>query len=94
MTLIGLGLVVIGVALFAAGYARARGPWRRYQALRAQDENAERYRAWRGGPAGAGQEKTGTSVAMAMLRRQARTWAVVASIGVALVVAGFILAVD
>ncbi len=92
MTVIGLGLVALGVALFAAGYARARGPWRRYQALRAQDENVERYRAWRGGPSGAADEKTGASVAMALLRRQARTWAIVASIGVALVVAGFILA--
>lgn len=92
MTFIGLGLVALGVALFAAGYARARGPWRRYQALRAQDANVERYRAWRGGPGGAADEKTGASVAMAMLRREARTWAVVASIGFALVVAGFILA--
>lgn len=92
MTFIGLGLVALGVVLFAAGYARARGPWRRYQALRAQDENVERYRAWRGGSGGAADEKTGASVAMAMLRRQARTWAIVASIGVGLVVAGFILA--
>lgn len=89
---VGLGLVALGIVLFAAGYSRARGPWRRYQALRAQDENAERYRAWRGGPSTAAGEKTGASVAMAMLRRQARTWAIVASVGVALVVAGFILA--
>ncbi len=92
MTLLGYGLVAVGVVLFAIGYARAREPWRRYQALRAQDANAERYRAWRGGPGSAGDEKTGASVAMALLRREARTWAVVATIGVALVVVGFILA--
>ena len=92
MSLLGFGLVALGVILFAVGYSRARGPWRRYQALRAQDENIERYRAWRGGPSSAADEKTGASVAMELLRRQARTWAAVATIGVALVVAGFILA--
>ena len=39
-----------GVVLIAIGYARARGPWRRYQALKAQDANVARYEAWRGGP--------------------------------------------
>ena len=92
MTLLGYGLVVVGVVLFAVGYGRAREPWRRYQALRAQDANAERYRAWRGGPSSAAGEKTGASVAMAILRREARTWAIVATAGVALVVVGFILA--
>jgi hypothetical protein len=92
MTLVGYAVVAVGVVLFALGYARARGPWRRYQDLRAQDQNAARYRAWRGGPAGAGDEKTGASVAMAMLRREARIWALVATAGVALVVIGFILA--
>jgi hypothetical protein len=92
MTLLGYALVVVGVILFAVGYARAREPWRRYQALKAQDANAERYRAWRGGPASAADEKTGASVAMAILRREARLWAAVATIGTALVVVGFILA--
>lgn len=93
MSWLGFALVAAGVALFAVGYLRARGPWRRYQALRAQDENAERYRAWRGGPSGDREEKTGASVAMARLRREARTWATVAMVGAALVVVGFVLAV-
>jgi hypothetical protein len=93
MTVLGYALVAVGVVLVALGYARARGPWQRYQALKAQDENASRYRAWRGGPASAGEEKTGASVAMAMLRREARTWAAAAAIGVVLVVVGFALAV-
>lgn len=92
MSLLGYALVVGGVVLFALGYVRARHPWRRYQALRAQDENASRYRAWRGGPASAAEEKTGASVAMQLLRREARTWAAVATLGVGLVVVGFILA--
>jgi hypothetical protein len=92
LSVIGLALVALGVALFAVGYPRARAPWRRYEALRAEDENAARYRAWRGGPPPAGDEMTGASVAMAMLRRQARTWAAVAAIGAALVMVGFVLA--
>ena len=92
MSLLGYALAVVGVVLFALGYARAREPWRRYRALRAQDENASRYRAWRGGPSSAADEKTGASVAMALLRRETRTWAAVAAIGVVLVVVGFVVA--
>ena len=92
MNLVGYALVVVGVVLFALGYARVRDPWRRYQALRAQDENAARYRAWRGGASSAAEGKTGASVAMAMLRREARTWAAVATVGVGLVVVGFVVA--
>ena len=92
MTVLGYALVVVGVVLVALGYACARGPWQRYRALKAQDENASRYRAWRGGPASAAEEKTGASVAMAMLRREARTWAAAAVIGAVLVVAGLVFA--
>jgi hypothetical protein len=92
VNLVGFALVGGGVALLALGYARARHPWRRYQALRAQDENASRYRAWRGGPSSAAEEKTGASVAMAMLRREVRTWAAVAAVGAGLVVVGLVLA--
>jgi hypothetical protein len=92
MNMLGYGLIVIGVVLFAIGYARAREPWRRYQGLKAQDANAARYRAWRGGPASASDEKTGASVAMDILRREVRTWGAVTIVGVVLVVVGFILA--
>jgi hypothetical protein len=92
VSLLGFALVLLGAGLFGLGYARARRPWRRYQALKAQDDNAERYRAWRGGPMSATGEKTGASVAMAILRREARLWAAVGLAGVVLVVVGFILA--
>lgn len=78
-----------GVVLIAIGYLRARGPWRRYQALREQDANVARYEAWRGGLRDSGQ--TGASVAMQVLRRQARDGAIIAGIGFVLVVAGFAL---
>jgi hypothetical protein len=78
-----------GIALIAVGYLRARGPWQRYQALKEQDANIARYEAWRGGIRDDG--KTGASVAMEILRRQARTGAAIAVVGVVLVFVGFLL---
>jgi hypothetical protein len=92
MTVAGFVVAVVGLVLFALGYARARDPLRRYRDLRARDQNTARYRAWRGGPSSAAEEKTGASVAMEMLRRQARTWGAIAVAGVVLVVIGFVLA--
>jgi hypothetical protein len=71
------------------GYLRAREPWRRYRALKEQDANVARYEAWRGGLREGG--TTGASVAMEVLRRQARNGAVIAGIGFVLVFAGFAL---
>jgi hypothetical protein len=76
-----------GIVLVVFGYTRARGPWTRYQALKAQDENIARYEAWRGGLRDDG--KTGASVAMQILRRQARLGALVAVLGFVLIFAGF-----
>lgn len=92
MTILGYVLTAGGVVLVALGAARVRRPWRRYQDLKAQDDNAARYRAWRGGPTVSAGEKTGASVAMAMLRREVRTWVAVAGVGVALVIVGLVLA--
>jgi hypothetical protein len=82
--LIGGGIVLIGV-----GLARARRPWARYRELRAEDANIARYEAWRGGLRDEG--KTGASVAMEILQRQARLGALVAAFGVVLVVAGLLV---
>jgi len=78
-----------GIALIAVGYLRARGPWQRYQALKAQDANIARYESWRGGVRD--DSKTGASVAMDILRRQARTGAAIAVVGIILVFVGFLL---
>lgn len=84
MDLVGIGLIVAGIVLIAVGASRARGPYRRYMALREQDANVARYEAWRGGARPDG--KTGASVAMAMLRRQVQ-------VGVGIVIAGFVLVI-
>ena len=90
MGVLNLVLWAAGVALIALGYTRARGPWQRLQALKEQDRNAERYSAWRGGVrASSGAGQTGASVAMEILRRQARTGAILMGVGFLLVLAGF-----
>ena len=78
-----------GVALIALGYTRARQPWARYQELKAQDANVARYESWRGGVRDEG--KTGASVAMGVLRRQAQVGAAIAIVGVVLVFLGFFI---
>ena len=78
-----------GVALVIVGYTRARGPWARYQALKAQDENVARYESWRGGLRN--HETTGASVAMAMLRRQAQVAGAIAIAGAVLIFLGFLI---
>jgi hypothetical protein len=82
-----LALWAAGVVLIALGYLRARGPWTRYQALKAQDANVARYEAWRGGLRS--ESTTGASVAMDILRRQAQLGAAIAVVGFVLVFAGF-----
>ena len=89
MGILNVSLLGAGVVLIAVGYLRAREPWRRYRALKEQDANVARYEAWRGGLREGG--TTGASVAMEVLRRQARNGAVIAGIGFVLVFASFAL---
>jgi hypothetical protein len=89
MELLNLVLIALGVAAMAAGYARARTPWARYQALKAQDANIARYESWRGGLRDTG--TTGASVAMEVLRKQARDGALIMAAGFAIVLLGFLI---
>jgi hypothetical protein len=89
MALLNGALLIIGAVLTAIGISRARGPWARYRALKDQDANIARYEAWRGGLRDSG--TTGASVAMAVLRKQARDGAAIAAVGVILAIAGLVL---
>jgi hypothetical protein len=80
-----------GIVLVFIGYTRARGPWARYQALKTQDANVARYEQWRGGVRTDEDEKTGASVAMQILRRQAQMGAATALVGVVLIFLGFLI---
>ncbi len=91
MSSLAIVLIVGGAALVALGLSRARAPWGRYQALRAQEANAERYRAWRGGPAPAVGDTTGADVMKTILRARVREALLVAAAGVVLAVIGFVL---
>jgi hypothetical protein len=85
----GVILILLGIAAIAAGYVRARRPWARYQALKAEDANIARYESWRGGLRDSG--PTGASVAMELLRKQARDGFVIAAAGAAIVVLGLLV---
>ena len=87
MGAINLALWGAGIALVVLGYARARRPWSRYQALKDQEANVARYESWRGGVRD--HSTTGASVAMDMARREARMWGIAAIVGFVLVFAGF-----
>ena len=89
MAPLNVALWLAGVALIVIGYTRARGPWARYQALKAEDANVARYESWRGGVRNDG--ATGASVAMAILRRQTQIGGAIAIGGVVLVFLGFLI---
>jgi hypothetical protein len=84
-------LWLLGVALVAIGYSRARVPWARYQALREQQDNVARYESWRGGLRTQDEGPTGASVAMAGFRRQAQVAGIIAVAGFVLIFLGFFL---
>jgi hypothetical protein len=87
MGAVNLALWGAGIALVVLGYARARRPWGRYQALKDQEANVARYESWRGGVRD--RSTTGASVAMDMARREARLWGIAAIVGFVLIFAGF-----
>lgn len=88
MGLINLICWVLGVALIALGYLRARGPWNRYQELKEQEANLSRYEGWRGtrlrddGPSAA-------SIMAQEMRRRAQFGGLILIGGLVLVFAGF-----
>ena len=87
MFLVSLSFIAVGIALIVFGVQRARGPYRQYMALKEQDANIARYEAWRGGVRS--NDKTGASVAMQVLRRQAQIGAAIVIAGVVAIFVGF-----
>jgi len=89
MGLLSLALIAAGIVLIVVGAVRAREPYRRYMALRDQDANIARYEAWRGGARPDG--RTGASIAMAMLRRQAQIGGAIVIVGIVFIAVGFVV---
>jgi hypothetical protein len=73
----------LGVVLIALGYVRAKGPWSRYNELKAQEANIARYEGWRGTRL----RDEGPSAASLMAREMRRR----AQIGGLILIAGFVL---
>ena len=90
---VNLLLWALGIVLVAVGYVRARQPWQRYLALRGQQENADRYDAWRGRARGRAADRAPSSaeMAMAMFRRRAYIGLAIGIIGFVLIFVGFAL---
>jgi hypothetical protein len=88
---VNLVLLVAGIALIVVGAVRARGPWRRYQALKEQQANLARYESWRGGIRASGDDRTGADVMIEELRRQAQIGGAIVGAGFVLVVIAFVL---
>jgi hypothetical protein len=88
MGAINLILWALGVVLIVVGYQRARGPWSRYQEIKAQEENISRYEGWRGtrlrdeGPSAA-------SIMAQDMKRRAQLGGLLLIVGVVLVFVGF-----
>jgi hypothetical protein len=88
MGVINLVCWALGVVLIVVGYQRARGPWARYQELKAQEANLARYETWRGkrvrdeGPSAA-------SIMAQELRRRAQIGGSIVAVGFVLLVVGF-----
>jgi hypothetical protein len=89
MSLTNVILWLLGIALMAVGYARFRGPWSRYQGLREQQANIDRYEAWRGGVRAENDGPTGASVMMAEARRHAQIAGVIVIAGIIVFAIGF-----
>ncbi|MGC8633433.1 MAG: hypothetical protein ACP5VP_02000 [Candidatus Limnocylindrales bacterium] len=87
MSAVNVVLWLGGAALVAAAWLRGMPYWRRYQALRAQQENVRRYESWRGRPAESG--PSSADLMEAELRRRAQPWLVAGAVGIVLLVAGF-----
>ncbi len=87
--MLGWLLLVVGAVLFSAGVVRARQPWARYQALKAQEANIARYESWRGGVRDSG--PTGASVALELYRRSVRDAVLLAGAGILFGVVGLFL---
>jgi hypothetical protein len=82
-------IIMAGLAVTAVAFARARGPWARYQALKAEDANIARYEFWRGGARDA--DSPGGSAAIELARTQVRNGALVVGAGLTITIAGVLL---
>ncbi len=92
MDIMGLLLILGGVAAIAIGAFRVRGPLATIRRLDATEANLSRYETWRGKRTGIEAEgPTGADEMRAQMRQRVLLWGVVAGAGAVLVVLGLVV---
>jgi len=89
MDVMGLALIVGGIAAIAVGVLQVRGPLATIRRLDQTEANLERYETWRGRRTGVDADgPTGADVMRAQMRQRVLLWGVVIGAGAVLVVLG------
>jgi hypothetical protein len=89
MDIVGLALIVGGIAAIAVGILQVRGPLATIRRLDQTEANLERYETWRGRRTGVEADgPTGADVMRAQMRQRVLLWGVVIGAGAVLVVLG------
>jgi hypothetical protein len=93
--ILNLVLWIGGAALLIVGIYAVRPLLARLNELKALEENAKRYEAWRGGSRTAAPrppgERTGADEMQDLLRTRMRIWAAAIVVGIVMIVAGFLI---
>lgn len=92
MELLGLALIVAGVAAIAVGAFRIRGPLATIRRLDAADANLRRYETWRGRDTSVQADgPTGADEMRALMRQRVILWGALIGAGAVGVIAGLII---
>jgi hypothetical protein len=91
MTILGIVLVIGGVAALLVGLMRIRAPLAMVRELDERQANLERYETWRGRHTGVDATgPTGADEMRSLLRRQAMKWGGLCAIGLVAVFVGLL----
>ncbi len=92
MGVLGLLLVVAGVAVIAVAAMQVRGPLAKIRQLDQTEANLARYESWRGKQTGVQAEgPTGADIMRQQMRQRVLLWAGVGGVGAVLIVLGLIV---
>jgi hypothetical protein len=92
MEILGLVLIVGGIAAIIVAALQMRGPLATVRRLDATQANLERYETWRGKRTGVEADgPTGADEMRAQMRRSLTLWGVVAGAGVVSIVVGLVV---
>ena len=93
MELLGLVLIIAGIAAIAVGVLQIRGPLATIRRLDETQANLERYATWRGKHTGIEADgPTGADVMRAQMRQRVMLWGAVIGGGIAAIVVGLFVA--